>query len=133
VVPARVETKTPFFIFAKSENRRKFAHFSQNFVSRKFSLSRKIFVPWMVVAKILDNIYQGSDLATHSSGSWIRIRIPNGKFLRKLSRNRKFAAKILTTFRSYFAKSEKKIVAQFSRNYENENFRFNPSAGHVGC
>jgi hypothetical protein len=33
--------ENPFFIFAKSENKRKFIHFSVNFVSRKFSFSRK--------------------------------------------------------------------------------------------
>jgi hypothetical protein len=82
--------RKPLFSFSQkakiSENSLTFREILQNF-SRKFSFSRKIFVPGMVFAKILGNIHYGSDLATHSRGSWIRIRIPNGKFVRKLSRN----------------------------------------------
>jgi hypothetical protein len=53
----RVETKTPFLIFAKSENKRKFSHFSRNFsFSRKFSFLlkflRKISQKILVFAKI---------------------------------------------------------------------------------
>jgi hypothetical protein len=109
----RVETKTPFFVFAKSENKRKFA-----LVSRKFS--RKIFVTGMVFAKILGNIHQCSDLVTHSSGSWIRIS--NGKFSRKLSRNRKFSQnlfkkrtflqKFSQLFVCFFREKRKKIFAK---------------------
>jgi hypothetical protein len=45
----------------------------------------------MGFAKISGKIHQYSDLDTHSSGSWIRIHIPNGKFSRKLLRKRKFS------------------------------------------
>jgi hypothetical protein len=50
------------------------------------------------------------DLDTHASNSWNRIRIPNGKFSRKI-------------FVSFFRDKRK----QFSGKYENEHFRFNPS------
>jgi hypothetical protein len=64
----RVETKIFAKTFAKSENKRKFAHFSRNFA--KILVFAKMFVFAKVFAK-------------HSSGTWIRIRIPNGKFSRK--------------------------------------------------
>jgi hypothetical protein len=77
------------------------------------------------------------DLATHSSGSWIQIRIPNGKFSRKLSQNlkfsrnlsrkRKFSRKFSQLFVIFFREKRKNIFAKFSRKYENENFRFNPN------
>jgi hypothetical protein len=91
----------------------------------------------MVFAKILDDIHQCLDLATHSSGSWIRIRIPNGKFSRKLLQNRIFREN--ENFRETFRKNEnfrenenfRKLFREkrkkFSRKYENENFLFNPT------
>jgi hypothetical protein len=44
-VSFRVETKTVFSIFAKSENDAKISKFLRNFVSRKFSFSRKFLFP----------------------------------------------------------------------------------------
>jgi hypothetical protein len=94
----RVETKTPFFIFAKNETKRKFAHFSQNFVSqkfwRKFLFSRKIFVPGMffansfrfakdfaknlvfAISRVVDPD-PDPDWIRIQWGVWIRIRIRN--------------------------------------------------------
>jgi hypothetical protein len=88
----------------------------------------------MVFTKILDNIRQRSDLDTHSSGSWIRIRIPNGKFSRKqnfsqkLSLKQNFSRK-LSRKRKFSKKLSRK--RKFLQKYENENFRFNPSHGAV--
>jgi hypothetical protein len=103
--------RKPFFInFVKRGNKRKFSHFSQNFVSRK------IFILGMVFAKILGNNHQCSDLDTHSSGSWIRIRIPNGKFSRKLSQNRKFlpnlSGKFSQLFVSFFLEKRKNFLRE---------------------
>jgi hypothetical protein len=105
-VATRVETKTLFSFSRKvniSKNLLTFHKilFCENFGFHEnekkgfcflFSLKffQQIFVSGMVFAKILGNIHQCSDLDTHSSASWIRIRIPNGKFSQKLSRNQNF-------------------------------------------
>jgi hypothetical protein len=55
-----VETKTPFFIFAKSDNKPKFAHFAQNFeiFHEKFSflpIFLKIFLCSSAKKEIFSN------------------------------------------------------------------------------
>jgi hypothetical protein len=64
----------------------------------------------MVFAKILDNIHQCSDLDTNSSGSWMGIRIPNGKF----SRKRKFRENFHEneTFRKIFSRKVKNFFCE---------------------
>jgi hypothetical protein len=105
---SRVETKTPVFIFAKSENKKKFAHFSRNFVSRKFSFSRKIVVPGMFFAKnfrFCENFQPVFQIWIHiqvapESGSAFQMEnfrkkiSRTGKFSRKHSRKQKFSRKL---------------------------------------
>jgi hypothetical protein len=50
--------------------------------------------------------------------------LENEQFSRKLSRKRKFSQLLVSFFSK---KSEKKLPAKFSGNYENEHFRFNPT------
>jgi hypothetical protein len=88
--------------------------FRENFRFRK-SFREKLLFPGWFFAKIIGNIHQCSDLDTHSSDSWILIRIPKGKFSRKFSQ----------LFVSFFREKRHKFFAKFSRKYENEYFRFN--------
>jgi hypothetical protein len=50
----RVNTKTPFLNFAESENKQKFAHFSQNFAKFCFA---KIFVKFFAKTKIFSKTF----------------------------------------------------------------------------
>jgi hypothetical protein len=112
----------PFFIFAKSENMRKSVHYS-----------RKKFVPRMVFTKIFRSKYTFRLLLNP-------IRIPNGKFLRKISRNRKFLRKLsqrqnflqkfLRTFPQlfvgFFLRKAKKFIRKIFAEIRKWKFSFHP-------
>jgi hypothetical protein len=119
----RVEMKTPFSIFAKSENKRKFTHFSRKFsLSRKFS--RKSFVPRLV---FFDNFQPVFRIWIHfqmapKSGSAFQMENFREKFL---------GTENFRENENFFCKKRKKNFAKFLLKYQNQNFCFNPNGDHM--
>jgi hypothetical protein len=126
--------RKPLFSFSrKAKIHSLFAKFLKIFVFAKDFA--KIFVFALFFAKIfvfatnfcsrdgfcenfsLHPVHRCSDLDTHSSGSLIRIRIQNGKFSRKLSRNRKFPETVRENenFRKLFSEKRQKIVREITK------------------
>jgi hypothetical protein len=65
---SRVETKTPFFISAKSENKQKFAHFSRNFFRGNENF-RKVFEKIFDFAKVFEKIFVFAKVFVKNFGS----------------------------------------------------------------